>query len=256
MFEDDIQFLVTETFQEVAKNLIGHDQEFQLQNDAPEAAGIFYQILKGQGSFVLKTQQSSNLNKEYNKIANENLDENLKIYFYSPSPINVSSYVCDQVSKKRFPVEDSSVFTLSDPGVNWWLITSEQSIEISFKFKSLSKTDAHINIGPLGDACIARLFFEKMIKALKAKIELKNCGSQSDKIFFQFEENELSRRFLNSLRCLFLLGDVHKELLSLIHESSVISQTEKETLEIYLFELANVRKFWLQVNQNINESLV
>jgi hypothetical protein len=137
---------------------------------------------------------------------------------------------------------------LSDPGFSWWLTKKEAGFQLSF---TMSVTDdSSIKLGPLGDRELAlRNFqmFETLISSAGIAINIQNEINR-----VQFTDCE--EFILEELKDIFEFGvmtQTFKDLFNILSRRTEDVSLLEETW-FYLNELAAVRRFWVQVQYDLN----
>lgn len=268
---DEIELLVAETFKHFHENFSGvsESDEIKFQYDSseksesfPEDPGIIYHIQKTSSVFVIRTLVSQNIREDYLKIVDrpedypslrlleggsEDISRKLKFFIVeNPSEAEI---IHDQLHNRRFPVNEELLCNLSDPGFSWWLTKKDKSFQISFNM-SVSEDQNTVKLGPLGDRELAiRIFqsFEGLVTS--AGIEM-NIQNELNRVQFTDCEEFL----LEELKDVFEFGvitETLKDLFKILARKIKNSSSLQETW-FYLHELAAMRRFWIQIQYDLN----
>jgi hypothetical protein len=270
---DEIQLLVEETYKHYEAHFDGDltavtevGAPMPLQNKEeessfPQGPGVIYHIQKTSSVFVLRTMISRNIREDYTNIlenpedypslrlleGNEaDIPKRLK-FFLVENPTE-AEIIHDQLHNRRFPVHEEMMCNLSDPGFSWWLTKKENGFQLSF---TMSVADENtVKIGPLGDRELAlRNFqvFEKLVSAAGIDINIQN---ETNRVQF----TDCEEFILEELKDIFEFGVVTqtlKDLFKILYrQSQEISQLEESWF--YLHELAAMRRFWIQIQFDLN----
>lgn len=267
---DEIEFLVEETYRH-HENLSAVFSEFKNaitpENSSefltfPESSGVIYHIQKSQSVFVLRTFVSKDIRQDYLKIiqkpedypslrlledGEDEIEKKLKFFIVqNPSEAEI---IHDQLHNRRFPIFEEMLCNLSDPGFSWWLTKKVSGFQLSFTM-SVSTDETTVKLGPLGDREIAlRKFqnFEHIINSVGINMNIQNEINR-----VQFTECE--EFILEELKDLFEFGVVTKtfEDLFKILSKQTNDLSLLEDTWFYLHELAAMRRFWIQVQYDLN----
>lgn len=274
---DDIQFLLTETlahfdknFQESEKMEIDPDQ-FNFSWEAKknessllEAAGLLYHIQKSASLFVIRTFVSRNIRQDYDLVLSnsenypslrlvdlESKDSlSQKLRFFVVENACHAELIHEYVNNRRFPRFEENVCNLSDPGFSWWMVKTENRLQVALTL-SLSPDTNMTKLGPLGDHQVAlkRMSeFESLLNDVGLPLNLQ-IESQRFAIDAQDEV------FLMSDLCdLFSYGVIGEDLTNLFRllSAKLPNDPRLETSWFYFEELAAMRRFWIQTFYDLN----
>jgi hypothetical protein len=267
---DDIELLVAETFSHLRENFgnlpESHSSDLAPTESSdigflPELPGILYHLQKSSSLFVLRTFVSRNIRQDYQKII-ENpedypslrlLDGSVgsiekKLRFFMLDTHLQAEIIHDQISNRRFPVDEEMMCNLSDPGFSWWLTKRNNGFQISFTF-SVSSEDSTVKLGPIGDQQLALKSFQEM-ESLMNEAGL-NLNIQNEYNRVQFNDGE--ELLLEELKDLFefgVMGEGMTKLFKLLARR-IGNHSKLETLWLYFHEIAAMRRFWIQIQYDL-----
>jgi hypothetical protein len=265
---DEIELLVAETFAHYHEHFQAKAQvqEFPVISspesmELPSGPGIIYHIQKSQSIFVIRTFLSTNVAHDYKVILDrpedfpslrllEGGDRELvsKLRFFLVENQFQAEIIHDHLNNRRFPIHEELLCNLSDPGFSWWLSPKGQGFQLSF---TMSSVESHtIKLGPLGDQQLALKNFQLLESILtSAGLEL---SMQNEMNRVQFAEGE--EFLMEELKDLFQFGTIGESLVDLFkmlarntHQHSLL-----ESSWFYLQEVAAMRRFWIQVQYDLN----
>lgn len=267
---DEIELMVEETFrhfhrhfgqaemlEEKGSGIVSSD----LLDELPNGPGVIYHIQRSTSIFVIRTYVSKNIGEDWPRILEkpedwpslrllEGGDEDIahKLRFFVVDNHYQAEIIHDQLNNRRFPIHEERLCNLSDPGFSWWLSIKKKGFQLSFTM-SVSD-DSTVKLGPLGDQQLALKNFralEGMISGAGLHLNIQNEINR-----VQFSEGE--EFLLEDLKDLFEFGVVSEGITDLF---KLLAQTSGdhavlETSWYYLQELAAVRRFWIQVQYDLN----
>ena len=246
----DFYRLSQETF-ELAKSLkISPGVFSSTDNDEqlPQNPGIFYRVEKNPGTFCIKIYPSPNLAQTMIEDAHA-VVEALRApmeevsYFETPN-LGLAEILCDQIGKKRFPFEEELICKISDPGFSWWFKKAADGFIVSFGAHRGQTEEGRFTIGPLGDRAIANAMMMRLKDYLNPFIDKNRTQFSDGHLAWSFKDAGSGLR--KSLEKLFLQG-AESDLASYIPYSS-----EGRTLMLYLRELAHIRRFWIEIEMDLD----
>lgn len=267
---DEIEYLVEETYKhyqlhfekESAGDTDGEmsveGQEVSFFTDGP---GIIYHIQKSTSIFVIRTLISKNVKEDYFRIleapedypslrlldgGRENLERRLKFFMVeNPSEAEV---IHDQLHNRRFPVHEEMLCNISDPGFSWWLTKKENGFQLSF---TMSVADEQsIKLGPLGDKEIALNNFQELGQLISTAGLGINIQNEMNRVQF----TDCEEYILEELKDIFEFGVITETLKDLF---KILAKRCQDTALVegcwfYLNELAAMRRFWIQIQFDLN----
>ncbi|HXH32492.1 MAG TPA: hypothetical protein VNJ01_16955 [Bacteriovoracaceae bacterium] len=270
---DEIEFLVQETFKHLDENythtedselpLVFHEKQRKDENaELPASAGLIYHIQRTPSIFVIRTKVSQNIREDYSRILKDPKSypelrlfdneepfapKNLR-FFPLENPLH-AEIIHDQLNNRRFPIHEERMCNLSDPGFSWWLKKNENGFNISFTM-SIGLTDEAVKLGPLGDKELAIRNFQLLESLTSAAGLAMNIQNEVNRVRFSDCEQFLAEE-LNDLFEYGVINDTLKKLFR------VLAQNAKDLAQVqstwfYLEELAAMRRFWIQIQYNLN----
>jgi hypothetical protein len=270
---DDIELMVAETFNHLRENFgnfaeaVNEDVAPIVEDEVsflPELPGILYHLQKSSSLFVVRTFVSLNIRQDYQKII-ENPEDypslrlvdgsvgeiEKRLRFFMLDTHLQAEIIHDQISNRRFPVDEEMMCNLSDPGFSWWLTKKTNGFQISFTF-SVSSEDSTVKLGPIGDQQLALKSFQEM-ESLMNEAGL-NLNIQNEYNRVQFNDGE--ELLLEELKDLFefgVMGDGMTKLFKLLARR-IGNHSKLETLWLYFQEIAAMRRFWIQIQYDLVEN--
>jgi hypothetical protein len=267
---DEMQFLVEETYRHLEK--LSHVQtevgceENILDQEAsdqvfPEGPGVIYHIQKSGAVFVIRILASSNVCLDFQRIIEApedypslrlvedgGIEVAKKLKFFLVENFSEAEIIHDQLHNRRFPVNEEMMCNLSDPGFSWWLTKKESGFQLSFTMSVAD--DSSLKLGPLGDRELALRNFQMFEALISSAGIAMNVQNETNRV--QFTDTE--EFILEELQDIFEFGvitqtlkDLFKILSRRIQDASVLEETW-----FYFNELAAVRRFWIQVQYDLN----
>lgn len=264
---DEISFLVEETLKHFNENYPENENDdgtlvFDAQDEMPVGPGLLYHIQKSSSVFVVRTFVSKNIKEDYRQILDfpENypslrlLEDTSKgvadrlRFFLVENPYQ-AEIIHDQLNNRRFPINEEIMCNLSDPGFSWWLTKKAQGFQLSFTLSVKSDEDI-VKLGPLGDQQLALKNFQDFAELVSETHLPMNIQNEMNRVLFEEAEQFL----LEELKDVFEFGVVNdglKDLFSLLARK-IKDHSILETTWFYLQELAAMRRFWIQVQYDLN----
>lgn len=266
---DEMEFLVNQTLNHFQQNFnaekvptIGEDLYFDPQDELPTAPGVIYHIQRTASVFVIRTFVSANIRDDYRQmiIMPENypslrLLEGGKdkiadcLRFFIVENKYQAEIIHDQLNNRRFPKDEEMICNLSDPGFSWWMTKREQGFQVAFTL-SAGVDEAPLKLGPLGDHQLAMKKFQEFSEIMSEANLPMNIENEMNRVQFGEGEDFL----LEELKDIFEFGVVSDGLSDLfkILAKQFADHTQLETIWYYLNELAAIRRFWIQVQYDLN----
>jgi hypothetical protein len=268
---DEIELLVNETYkhfnqhyseEELEDEFENYGMREESENELPNGPGLLYHLQKSSSIFVIRTFASKNIREDYERVLEapedypslrlidtcvENIESRLR-FFMVDNPFQ-AEIIHDQVANRRFPINEEVMCNISDPGFSWWLTPKRLGFQLSFTM-SVGIEEMSTKLGPLGDQQLALKTFQQMSALMNdAGLEL-NIQNETNRV--QFSEGE--ELLLEELKDLFEYGVISEGLTQLFKLLARQSKrhSELETLWFYLQELAAMRRFWIQVQYDLN----
>lgn len=220
----------------------------------PQAPGIVYKVEKTSGTFCIRAFASGNLNEDYIQLleGDEILLKKLKsteisiedLLFFETNSMERAEIIIDQVANRRFPLDEDVLCNLSDPGFSWWMSLENGSFKIYFNSHGLNRADRFMQLGPLGDGSIAALRFHQLRSSLENLFPIHDFKI-SDK-YIHISTSALDSREFYRFQAIFTDGINDTDL-----EQFEFAGEKSRTIFYYLKEIADLRRFWLQVEQSV-----
>jgi hypothetical protein len=268
---DEIELMVAETFRHFHEHFATPEETETTEpllvdedDEIPSNPGLLYHIQKSASVFVIRSLVSKNIRNDFHHILNfpedypslrlldgSNSDIEKRLRFFILENYDQAEIIHDQLSNRRYPINEEIICNLSDPGFSWWLSCKGSGFQLSFTL-SVGVDDQAIKLGPLGDQQLTLRSFQKLQNLLvEAGFNL-NIQNEVNRVQF----NEGDDFLLEELKDLFefgVLGDGMTKLFKLLARRTS-DHSELETLWYYLQEVAAMRRFWIQVQYDL-ESL-
>lgn len=268
---DEIEQMVAETFKHFHENYpqteevvpviveeVLHDRDLEI----PSAAGVLYHVQKSASVFVIRTMVSQNIREDFLKIMERPEDypslrlleggvtevaDKLKFFLVeNPSQAEI---IHDQLHNRRFPMNEEMMCNLSDPGFSWWLTKKNQGFQLAFTM-SVASDENTIKLGPLGDKELALKNFQQLETLVtSAGIEM-NIQNETNRVQF----TDCEEFILEELKDVFEFGVMTQTLKDLfkIISRKIKNDSSLQTSWYYLQELAAMRRFWIQIQYDLN----
>lgn len=268
---DEIELLVSETFKHFHENFSHVEVEEEEKvvemkaedplEELPACAGLLYHIQKSVSIFVIRTLVSQNIREDYRAIIERpedypslrllegNTEVTSKLRFFMVEDASQAEIIHDQLCNRRFPIDEEIMCNISDPGFSWWLTKKNQGFQLAFTL-SVGQSQQTVKLGPLGDQQMAiRRFQEFAHMLVEAGIPL---DLQNEVNRVQFTEDD--EFLLEELKDLFEFGVVTEGLSGLfkILARQTKDLSKLETMWFYIQEVAAMRRFWIQVQYDLN----
>jgi len=264
---DEIELLVEETLKHFHENFTapGPTEEgftFDAQDELPIGPGLLYHIQKSSLVFVVRTFVSKSIREDYRQImdhpenypslrlledAQKGMTERLR-FFLVENPYQ-AEIIHDQLNNRRFPINEEAMCNLSDPGFSWWLTKKPLGFQLSFTL-SVGLDEESIKLGPLGDHQLALKSFQDFAEMMSHAELPMNVQNETNRVLFEEAEEFL----LEELKDLFEFGVVNNGLRDLfkVLAYKLKDHSTLETTWFYLQELAAMRRFWIQIQYDLN----
>lgn len=264
---DEIEFFVSETFKHFHENF-QKAEEAPVRTEVgilhpglPTDAGILYHIQKSTSVFVIRTLVSQNIREDYLKILEspedypslrlvetdvDNIESHLKFFIVENQ--YQAEVIHDQLNNRRFPKDEEMMCNLSDPGFSWWMTMKEEKIQIAFNLSSFME-DGTKKLGPLGDRELALKNFLQFAELLNRSGLSLSVQNEPNRVVFE----ETEKLLIEDIQDLFeigVIGDGMTELFRLLAKKST-EDGVLESLWYYFQELASIRRFWIQIQYDL-----
>ena len=268
---DDIEFMVAETFRHLHQNYQPSsevplpvdlpEKKEEVVDELPEGPGLIYHLQKSVSLFVVRTFVSQNIRNDYPHILNHpdefptlrlleggHSEVEKKLRFFMLDNHLQAEIIHDQISNRRFPIDEEMMCNLSDPGFSWWLTKKDNGFQLSFTI-SVSAAENTVKLGPIGDQQLAMKSFQQMESLMsEAGLDL-NIENESSRVQFNNGEQLL----LDELMDLFEFGVMGEGMTNLFKllARRISDHSKLETLWFYFQEVAAMRRFWIQIQYDL-----
>jgi hypothetical protein len=267
---DEIEMMVSETFKHLKENFQDKDlveveavppKQNNMYRGLPTDPGILYHIQKSPSVFVIRTLVSQNIREDYLKIL-ENPEDypslrlldgegevESRLRFFIVENQYQAEVIHDQLNNRRFPVNEEMMCNLSDPGFSWWMTQKGNALQVAFNLSS-SPEDTTMKLGPLGDRELAIKSFLSFGELLNKSGLALSIVNEPNRV--TFEEDD--RLLIDDIQDLFEMGTIGNgitELFRLLAKKSA-DDGVMESLWYYFQELASIRRFWIQIQYDLN----
>ena len=223
---------------------------------APVGPGIVFRIDKGTHTFCIRGFSTPSIEQSLADIESGevrscqklkiNSDEDYDhINFFEFDTVELAHKVQQTLFNRRFPLDESLICNLSDPGFSWWLNDSEVGFEIFFQTYQIDSSKQLHKLGPLGDHYNAIELFRNTENILRNFFPINefSVDDKSLKIIPCDPENSKFKELLN----LLYRGD--KAFLSTFFP---VNDEQRHFLD-YLKEISGLRLFWLNIEEILED---
>jgi hypothetical protein len=265
---DDIEILVAETFRHFNENFQKSEEvtsappEGIIHPGLPEEPGVLYHIQKSPSVFVIRTLVSRNIREDYLRILEvpedypslrlvdgSETDIESRLRFFIVENQFQAEVIHDQLNNRRFPVHEEMMCNLSDPGFSWWMTKKDNALQVSFNLSSTQ--DESTKLGPLGDRELAVksfLSFGELLTRCGLPLAIVN---EPNRVVFEEEE----RLLLDDIQDMFEIGIISDGLTKLfgLLARKTSNDGTMESLWYYFQELASIRRFWIQIQYDLDQ---
>lgn len=272
---DEIELLVEETYRHfelhfekrgMTSEVSEEEAEVEERADEsvapfPEGPGLIYHIQKTSTVFVIRTMVSQNVREDFFKIIETpenypslrllegNIDQiEKRLKFFMVENPSEAEIIHDQLHNRRFPMHEEMMCNLSDPGFSWWLTKKENGFQLSF---TMSVADeCSIKLGPLGDRELAIRNFQALGQLISSAGLDINVQNETNRVQF----TDCEEFILEELKDIFEFGVITQTLKDLF---KILARKCEDTALLegpwfYLHELAAMRRFWIQIQFDLN----
>ena len=269
---DEIELLVAETFKHFEENFSDVSveevpvapvvEDGKGESEFPEGPGVIYHVQKASSVFVVRTLVSQNIRDDYFNIierpedypslrllegGSDDIYERLKFFMVEDS--SQAEIIHDQIHNRRFPIHEEMMCNLSDPGFSWWLTKKAKGFQLAFTMSVASDSDT-VKLGPLGDTELAVRNFQVLEEMVSDAGIAMNIQNETNRVQF----TDCEEFILEELKDVFEFGVVTDTMTDIfkILARRTKSPSLLETTWFYLQELAAVRRFWIQIQFDLN----
>ena len=214
----------------------------------PAQPGIFYLLETTSSTFCIRAVACADLAAAFAQLPQSsfgqkwNLANPHSLYFMPCANLGHAEMIVDYLSNKRLPRDQDLIGHLADRDFHWWW--EESGDQVTIYYGGHPTGEHFIKLGPLGDTRIAAVRFKHAYSFLQGLFPLAAFKADEEKVILRTadKENVSFREF----RELFLAGGKINPPASCTREA--------QTLGLYFAELAALRRFWLQVQQQVAHS--
>ncbi|EQC45389.1 hypothetical protein [Bacteriovorax sp. Seq25_V] len=213
----------------------------------PNKPGLVYTIFKSGTTFSLRGFACESIEEAFDSIYSGeksflralrlNDSELDQIKFFELSSFERAEIVLDQVFNKRFPLEEDVLCNISDPGFSWWYGKADDGFRINFKSHKFMCQGERTKLGPIGDVIVACLRFAKLKEHFKYHLPISELVINEKQ--FVLRSSDKTHPIMKELMNLFERGEISEE-------SALLCELDL-SLRLYLLELADIRRFWIDV---------
>lgn len=269
---DEIELLVAETFKHFHENFgqaeaaeapaLHPEIDEDSNTEFPEEPGVLYHVQRTKTVFVIRTMVSKNIREDYTAIMERPEDYpslrlleggaedlTLKLKFFLVENPFQAEIIHDQLHNRRFPIDEEMMCNLSDPGFSWWLSKKEKGFQLAFTM-SVAADDTTVKLGPLGDRELALRNFQTLEELVSSAGIDMNIQNEMNRVQF----TDCEEFILEELKDIFEFGVVTQTLTDIfkILARKISDKAQLETTWFYLQELAAMRRFWIQIQFDLN----
>lgn len=267
---DEFEKMMSDTFRHFDQHFAEHqlaateveEEDGAVVDELPLGPGILYHIQKSTSIFVIRTWVSQNIREDYRAVltapeiypslrllegGSDSVVERLR--FFPVDELSQAEIIHDQLSNRRFPVNEEMMCNLSDPGFSWWLTKKDGSFHVSFTLSVIGSSTT-VKLGPLGDQQLALHSFQALEHLFQEAGLVLNVQNEMNRVQFSDGEEFL----IEELQDLFEYGVVSEGLTQLFKllARNIADHAQLESAWFYLQELACMRRFWIQIEFDIN----
>ena len=224
---------------------------------APVGPGIIFRIEKGVHTFCIRGFSTDSIEQSLvdiesgevrtcSKLKIKSEDDYDHINFFEFKSLEIAEKIQHSLFNRRFPIDETLICNLSDPGFSWWLRDSDVGFEVYFQTYQADDNNKQLHkLGPLGDLYNATDIFRNTENILRKFFPINefSCDDKSLKIIPCDPENTRFKELLN----LLYRGD--QAFLSTFFPAN---ETESHLLD-YLQEISSLRQFWLNVEEILED---
>ncbi len=270
---DDISKLVNETFDESqslntslkAKDLrafFSPDIE-EVASQFPNKPGVIFRLEQNSFTFVIRGFATTDILKDMTEIdSRPELYPSLKLIgneenslmFYETPTLEMANIVKKTFCNNRFPINEEHIFNVSDPGMSWWVNTSEDSFNLYFKLIGAPSEMNLTKIGPLGDSRVVASCFGKLRPYLENIFSVSLFSSSESSVHIKTDEqSDLFEEFKEIFNADGPMTDFWQYLETLELGKKESDRKEYELSRKFLHELSILRMFWKGVETFVSK---
>lgn len=261
---DELEYLVQETFRLNHLLHTGENRPFRYEaSRGPAGPGLLFHLQNAGAVFVVRTLVTADLARDH-ALALERPEDfpSLKLLenggvpaerlqWFSVETLAQAEHIHSRVGQRRFPRREEDVCNLSDPGFSWWIQNSKSAFTVYGKMNWMS--EELVRLGPLHDINLAGPCWTELaalLVHLPLPVEVSTESSR-----FQLGSTGPEHTWLiDEFRRVFTHGEVSEELreMFVIIGKRGASTAQLESCWYFLQEVAAVRRFWLQIQTQLN----
>ncbi|MEX0798966.1 MAG: hypothetical protein WEB87_06010 [Bacteriovoracaceae bacterium] len=288
MFSDDIEQLVSETFQEAQFYKPGEQgfffdeetekpDEINFSQDSfdrdfrpPDVPGVLYYLQKNSSTFVLRILPARDLRLEWEKVvaAPENYpslrllsaadaDERTlqqKLDFFECDSLQLAKELKENLANKRFPLHEERVINVGDPGDNWWIKPGNGDFTVYFKLSRTESMNELVKAGPLADIDHSLAIFSKLYGYFSLLFPIKDFSSGHGQFSLGCEDPQDD--LFKELMDIFLKGEFGNRLWERLRQLEQEAQEPKyldslRRANYFLMSIAASRSFWRKIQDQL-----
>jgi hypothetical protein len=231
-----------------------YEQEEEVGLEVPERPGVLFYIDQGVNTFCIRGEACEDLqwsfeewekgSEYWNKRMKSSCEDCLSEVLFAPtSSFEEAEVLSDTLFNRRYPRQEELLCNLSDPGFSWWMNENEGQFQIYFQSHGIERKENYVQLGPLGDPLIVSRRFKKSLPLLKKHFAV-NEFSVTEKAFAISSVHLDSPEFVD-LKEIFLTGIMAPDLFP----------SEDETMILFFKEMALLRRFWLKIEELLNQEV-
>ncbi len=211
-------------------------------------AGVLYRIEKSSGTFSIRGLATKNLRSCYQdyleglpqvRTALRLGNSETEVYCFNSSDMALAEVASEQLINRRFPIDEDMICNVSDPGFSWWMESLDEGLRIYFQSYGINRVETKKQLGPLGDAQIARLRMGQLEKLIRTLFPVNEFSITPKSIVIT--SSDIEHPNFIKFKKIFEIGVNH------FTEDQFGTTVQERTLFYYLKEIAAVRSFWRQV---------
>ena len=173
-----------------------------------------------------------------------------RLQWFSTETRNQAEHVHARMGQRRFPRREEDVCNLSDPGFSWWMESSQGHFTLFGKMNWVK--EGLVRLGPLHDMNLAAPRWTELaalLVFLPIPLEVSTEVSR-----FQMSASHEHAWLVEEFRNVFTKGEVSNELreMFVILGKRGATNNQLESCWYFLQESAAARKFWLQIQSQLN----
>lgn len=216
-------------------------------NPYPHAPGLLFKLEKGANTFCLRALAVDNIAEDAQDVIDDNrglrkalrFDSNLsgneveeQLHYFETPILENAQILVETFGNQRFPIKESQLLNISDPGHDWWLEENSNQMIIHFRAPSIERSH-YVNLGPLGDSRLAVARLQRLAPYLAKSIPSIRIKGSDRHLIFEVDGGHL----MTPLKKLFREGE----------NAWSTDESIETTLYLFLEELATARRFWKSI---------